>query len=239
VRAARRLFITKILRDAAKGVAALHDRGRLHCALGPGSLLLAPCDEAAPASLTARLADLALSADVSDAALMGGGTLGELWDRGDGPPDGGTPVAADAAAAALSPPSLAAVHGALWHRAAAAGARAPRDRAAFGRADDVAAWGLLAAFLAIAPLASPAAPPVDAAALARLVEGAFKGDVAAFRDYAAADPDWGEGCAFLDGGGGAGWDCLAAALGPWRGRPDASELLTHPFLNGEALGAGR
>ena len=238
VRRARRVFVTKALRDAVKGLAALHSVDRTHAAFSPGSLLLSPADEATPADLTARVVDLALSPDVSAARLCGGATLGELWDAGDGPPDGGGRVILDAATPPPPRSVLADTHAALWRRAAAAGARSPRDRAQFARSDDVSCWGLVAAFAALAAFASPSAPPSDVDALARLMEGTFACDVAAFREYASEEPDWAEGVAFLDAGGGAGWDALARAVGPWAARPDAAELLTHPFLNGDALEAG-
>lgn len=238
VRRARRVFVTKTLRDAVKGLAALHSVDRTHAAFSPGSLLLSPTDEATPAALTARVADLALSPDISASALYGGATLGELWDAGDGPPDGAGRVLLDAATPPPPRSVLADTHAALWRRAAAAGARSPRDRAQFARSDDVSCWGLVAAFAALAAFAAPTAPPPDAAALARLIEGTFASDVAAFREYACEEPDWAEGVAFLSAGNGAGWDALARALGPWAARPDAAELLTHPFLSGDALEAG-
>ena len=55
---------------------------RLHQSVGPSSVLLSSTDESGARPLVARLWDLAFSVDVSDAALFGGATLADVWERG-------------------------------------------------------------------------------------------------------------------------------------------------------------
>ena len=55
---------------------------RLHQSVGPSSVLLSSTDESGARPLVARLWDLAFSVDVSDAALFGGATLADIWERG-------------------------------------------------------------------------------------------------------------------------------------------------------------
>ena len=50
--------------------------------MGPSSVVLNTTDESGSRPLIARLRDLAFSVDVSDAALYGGATLAEIWERG-------------------------------------------------------------------------------------------------------------------------------------------------------------
>ena len=57
-------------------------RCRLHQSVGPSSVLLSSTDESGARPLVARLWDLAFSVDVSDAALFGGATLADVWERG-------------------------------------------------------------------------------------------------------------------------------------------------------------
>ena len=58
----------------------MHANDRVHQALGPESLLLSTTEERDAGFLRVRLYDLGLAVDVSDAALLGGPTLGDLWD---------------------------------------------------------------------------------------------------------------------------------------------------------------
>lgn len=68
----------------------------------------------------------------------------------------------------------------------------------------------------------------------RLLEGTFRLDVKAAREYCEADERWLGAVAFLDNDGGAGWDLLGAMLCPqWRQRPTAESCLNHPFLKEE------
>ncbi len=61
---------------------AMRCRGRrLHQSIGPQSVLLSSTDEGGGRPLTARLWDLAFSVDVCDAALFGGATLADIWER--------------------------------------------------------------------------------------------------------------------------------------------------------------
>ena len=79
----RRACVLRTLRGALQGLTHMHKHGRLHCSLGPGSVLLSGGgNEGDPRALTARLSDLAFSVDVSESALFGGATIGELWDAG-------------------------------------------------------------------------------------------------------------------------------------------------------------
>ena len=72
----------QLLRQVFSGLEFMHAGGRLHQSLGPASVLLSTADERDAGVLRARLADLAFSADISDEALVGGATIGDLWDRG-------------------------------------------------------------------------------------------------------------------------------------------------------------
>ena len=70
----------------------------------------------------------------------------------------------------------------------------------------------------------------------RLLESTFRLDVKAAREYCEADERWLNAVAFLDNGGGAGWDLLGAMLRPeWRHRPTAESCLNHPFLKEDAI----
>jgi hypothetical protein len=60
----------------------MHGRRRLHQSLGPASVLLNRNNEMDVRLLNARLRDLAFAVDVSDEALIGGATLGDIWDSG-------------------------------------------------------------------------------------------------------------------------------------------------------------
>ena len=60
----------------------MHANSRLHQSIGPGSVVINKTDERDLRVMQARLRDLAFAVDVSDAAMFGGATLGEIWDRG-------------------------------------------------------------------------------------------------------------------------------------------------------------
>ena len=60
----------------------MHARQRLHQSIGPSSVVLNTMDDSGSRPLVARLKDLAFSVDVSDAALYGGATLADVWERG-------------------------------------------------------------------------------------------------------------------------------------------------------------
>lgn len=72
----------QLLRQVFVGLGFMHAGGRLHQSLGPASVLLSTAEERDAAVLCARLTDFAFSADISDEALVGGATIGDLWDRG-------------------------------------------------------------------------------------------------------------------------------------------------------------
>lgn len=57
----------------------MHRRERVHQKLEPRNVVLSSPDELRPELLQAQLQDLALAADISDVALLGGATLAELW----------------------------------------------------------------------------------------------------------------------------------------------------------------
>lgn len=88
----------QLLRQVFTGLEFMHAGGRLHQSLGPASVLLSTSDERDAAVMRARLTDLAFSVDISDEALVGGATIGDLWDRG-GVGGGGGP-------SKCAPPSL-------------------------------------------------------------------------------------------------------------------------------------
>ena len=219
----RRAFVLRTLAGVMRGLDALHAAGRTHGSLGPGSVLLNTGDEAEVGRLTARLTDLAFSADCSRAGLVGGGTLGELWDMG------GLALRVREAREAASPAA------ALWREAAAAGAGAAWDKPLYAKAADAAAAGHLVAYLAMAPFCEPGS--VDPVSLARLLDVTCRGDVAAARTFVEAEPRWAGGAAMLGAGGGAGWDLVGLLLRPgdWRGRLSPAASLAHPFLTGEAF----
>lgn len=72
----------QILRDALRGLSFMHANNRVHQSLFPESLLLSSTEERDASFLRVRLYDFGFALDVSDAALMGGATLGDLWDSG-------------------------------------------------------------------------------------------------------------------------------------------------------------
>ena len=65
-----------------QALAFMHANDRLHQSLGPASVILSKTEERDLGQLEARLRDLAFSVDVSNEALYGGATLGDIWDRG-------------------------------------------------------------------------------------------------------------------------------------------------------------
>ncbi len=60
----------------------MHARNRLHQSVGPSSVVLNSTDDSGGRPLLVRLRDLAFSVDVSEAALFGGATLADIWERG-------------------------------------------------------------------------------------------------------------------------------------------------------------
>ena len=60
----------------------MHARNRLHQSVGPSSVVLSSTDDSGSRPLLVRLRDLAFSVDVSEAALFGGATLADIWERG-------------------------------------------------------------------------------------------------------------------------------------------------------------
>lgn len=57
----------------------MHRREKIHQKLEPRNVLLLAEHQESPELLRVQLQDLALSTDISDAALLGGATLAELW----------------------------------------------------------------------------------------------------------------------------------------------------------------
>lgn len=66
----------------SQGLAYMHARERLHQSVGPSSVVLNTTDVSGARPLLVRLRDLAFSVDVSEAALFGGATLADIWERG-------------------------------------------------------------------------------------------------------------------------------------------------------------
>ena len=60
----------------------MHTNSRLHQSIGPGSVVIKHTDERDLNVMQARVRDLAFSVDISPEAMVGGATLGEIWDRG-------------------------------------------------------------------------------------------------------------------------------------------------------------
>lgn len=217
---AQQAYTRKVLRHVLRALAFMHGRLRLHGSLGPEAVALRTLRAAGAAGAQptggrplAVLGDLAVAVDVSDEALWGGPTLGELWDSGSLRSEGSG--------------SIEQLASALWVRARTAGAWSEAERRAFGMADDVAAAGWLVLYLAFVALC----PSADWAALQRLVSSAFAMDLAAAREYLEADEALAAGAAFLGGRGGAGWALAAAMLHPdWRRRPSAAECEAHAAL---------
>jgi len=162
----RRVMVTRVLRGALRGLGYMHAQGWLHQSLGPTSVTLDSVDEAQSRFLKVRLRDLAFAVDVRDTTLRGGGTLGELWERG-------------SEARAREPDPRQELAGGLWARARDQGAYSPEERRQFGMADDVYSAGLLVLYLSLVPFARPG--DADGAQLQRLVEGTFRLDLDAFR----------------------------------------------------------
>ncbi|EIE22208.1 hypothetical protein COCSUDRAFT_42575 [Coccomyxa subellipsoidea C-169] len=211
----RQAFALEVLRQTLKGLAYMHSRNRLHQSVGPSSVILSGTDETGSRPLLVRLRDLAFSVDVSEAALYGGATLADIWERGR--IDAKDPLKQLAAG--------------LWRRAEQEGARTETERRNYGIADDVYAAGLLLACMAFIPFCEPGS--IDAPSLQRLLESTFRLDIEAAREYCDADERWAGAVQFLDSaaGGASGWDLLAAMLNPeWRRRPTAESCLNHPFL---------
>ncbi|BDA43175.1 hypothetical protein COCOBI_04-1870 [Coccomyxa sp. Obi] len=211
----RQAFVVEVLRQTLKGLAYMHSRNRLHQSVGPSSVVLSGTDDSGSRPLLVRLRDLAFSVDVSEAALFGGATLADIWERGR--IDAKDPLKQLAAG--------------LWRRAEQEGARTEVERRNYGIADDVYAAGLLLAFMAFVPFAEPGS--IDAPSLQRLLESTFRLDIVAAREYCDADDRWAGAVRFLDSnaGGASGWDLLSAMLNPeWRRRPTAESCLNHPFL---------
>ncbi len=65
-----------------QGIAFMHANSRLHQSIGPGSVVISMSDERDLRAMQARLRDLAFAVDISNEAMIGGATLGEIWDRG-------------------------------------------------------------------------------------------------------------------------------------------------------------
>lgn len=219
--ARRQTFILSVMRQVFCGLSTLHANFRLHQSLGPYSVVMDRAEERDARATAVKLRDLGFGVDVSDSALYGGLTLGEIWD-------GASKTRSD---------PVKELSAALWARARQEGAYSELERRNFGFADDVYAAGLLMAFMAFVPLCPPGS--VDGPSLQRLLESTFRLDIEAFRDYADADERWQKAVAFLDTGGGAGWDLLTAMLNPdWRRRPTAESCLNHPFMRGQPLAEG-
>ncbi|KAI3860970.1 hypothetical protein MKW92_007011 [Papaver armeniacum] len=122
----------------------------------------------------------------------------------------------------------------LWRRASSASAFSPKEKRAFGIADDIYGAGLLFAYLAFIPFCETGI--MDALSLQRLLENTFQLDLEAAREYCLADDRLLEAVKFLDLDGGSGWQLLQAMLNPdFRKRPVAEAVLNHQFMNAAVL----
>ncbi|KAI3855672.1 hypothetical protein MKX03_030529 [Papaver bracteatum] len=122
----------------------------------------------------------------------------------------------------------------LWRRASSASAFSPKEKRAFGIADDIYGAGLLFAYLAFIPFCETGI--MDALSLQRLLENTFQLDLEAAREYCLADDRLLEAVKFLDLDGGSGWQLLQAMLNPdYRRRPVAEAVLNHQFMNAAVL----
>lgn len=209
----RQAFVCSILRQTMQGIAFMHANSRLHQSIGPGSVVINMSDERDLRAMQARLRDLAFAVNISNEAMIGGATLGEIWDRG-------TISVPDPKKELATP---------LWARARQAGAYTDTERRNFGIADDIYAAGLLLAYMAFIPFCKPGS--IDGPSLQRLFENTFQLDVLSARDFCEADDRWAKAVQVLDNNGKAGWELLAAMLNPnWRLRPTAQSCLVHRFL---------
>lgn len=169
--------------------------------------------------LEVRLRDLALSVDVSNEAMYGGGTLADIWEMS----------TQNQMNKKKRPISL---DDSLWDRARNAGAWTTPEKQEFGFADDIYSVGLLIIYMVFVSLSTPAS--IDGPMIQRLVEGTFRSNVMEFKNYCKEEDAWSLAVLLLDQGEGAGWSLLEAILNPsWRGRPSAAACLQHPFLTGE------
>lgn len=204
----RHAFIVSALRQAMCGLAFMHTRFRLHQSLGPYSLVLSTPDERDVRLLEARVRDLGFAVDVSDAALYGGATLADIWERGsigrasEGPGYVLIIKLCDYVRYCNTVCCRKEQAEALWRRARSEGAQDEVSMRNFGFADDVYSAGLLLAYMAFVPLAEPGS--IDGPSLQRLLESTFRLDIQAVREYADADERWARACAFLELGGGEG-----------------------------------
>eukprot|EP00793_Prasinoderma_coloniale_P005874 PRCOL_00004348-RA len=218
----RAAYVREAMRLAADALCELHAAELAHGALGPTSVALGPAGATAPVDeraatpwgvpLRVRLRDLALSVDVSDAALLGGATLGEVQRGASGADLYRSEELASAGVAPAGDGPAGDAARDMWGRASAAGARSAAERRAFALSEDVAALGVTFMMLALGPLARP--NEVDVPTLERTLravvgtgEGAAPSaadealdeargveDVAqALRDYVLADPKVGAG----------------------------------------------
>lgn len=169
--------------------------------------------------LEVRLRDLALSVDVSNEAMYGGGTLTEIWEMSN----------RNQMSSSKRPISLA---DSLWNRARDAGAWTTAEKQEFGFADDIYSVGLLIIYMIFVSLGTPGS--IDGPMIQRLVEGTFRSNLMEFKNYCGEEEAWSMAVSFLNQGEGAGWSLLEAVLSPkWRARPSAASCLQHPFLTGE------
>ena len=244
----RARYVAQLMRCAAEALAELHGAQVAHASLGPSSLMVgpAPLDErsATPWGVPPRirLQDLAFSVDVSDAAMMGGATPGEVWGGASGADLYSSPTMV---AAGVTPPreSLAAEAARdLFGRAAQAGAETAEQRRNYAFSEDVRALGLSFALLALGGFSAPGSmdiPQLDRMMVAVVGDGS--GDSAeALREYVLADGRFSRAAQALDGRPrdasveDSGWGLLAAMCrSDWRARPAAASILRHPFISGE------
>jgi len=242
VKAARQRgkFVRAALRDALRGLDALHAAGLVHQGLGPSAVLLSTEDDFNKGGAArGALQELGFARDAAS-------LYPAHWLSTDGLELSPYGEAAEAGNAAADPLELGLAERAL-RRTVRPGD--PFERARYARADDMREFGLLL----LAGLVLPNAPPgaIDQLKLRSLTDGPFVGadadgmktdgvDVPQLREYLDADDGLRiggvGGVELLDtgGAGSSGWDLLALLLHPeWDQRPSAAEALAHPFFDAE------
>jgi len=214
----RAFFVRRTVKQVCEALAYLHGNSRLHQSVGPASVVLDSLEERDCFQMKAVLKDLAYSVDVSDTTLYGGPLLSELWQAREIVPEDSNQKE-NAIEERVSAE--------LFARAERAGASSPTAQRNYGFVDDIAAAGLLLAYLAFVSVSEKGS--IDAITINRLVMGTFKDDTTGLRDYCACDERWRKGVTILDMDD--GWELLRAMTqSDWRSRPTASSCLNHPFL---------
>eukprot|EP01025_Chloroclados_australasicus_P038482 TRINITY_DN3965_c0_g2_i3.p1 TRINITY_DN3965_c0_g2~~TRINITY_DN3965_c0_g2_i3.p1 ORF type:complete len:490 (+),score=50.54 TRINITY_DN3965_c0_g2_i3:85-1470(+) len=210
----RKQFIKRIMKEILNGLTFMHQRKLLHQSLGPRSVVLSSGNERDWTEIKVKLQDLAFAVDVSDEALFGGLTLGEIWDANQ-----------KIQQKKIRSQSFQD----LWRRATEAGASTDIQRRNFGYVDDTYSAGMLFAYIVFVSLSEPGS--IDGMSLRKLIQNTFMLDLIGFKEYCQADDRWHRAVQFLDEENGQGWDLLQNMLNAdWKLRPTSQACLNHPFF---------